>query len=59
LIVGAALLMRVDTPFRLFGYPGFAILCFHWQTTALRCVTFGVLFPKETRCESGIEFKDI
>lgn len=28
LIVGAALLMRVDTTFRLFGYPGLAILCF-------------------------------
>jgi ubiquinone biosynthesis protein len=28
LIVGAALLMRVETTFRLFGYPGFAILCF-------------------------------
>ncbi len=28
LIVGAALLMRVETPFRIFGYPGFAILCF-------------------------------
>jgi predicted unusual protein kinase regulating ubiquinone biosynthesis (AarF/ABC1/UbiB family) len=28
LIVGAALLMRVETPFHLFGYPGFAILCF-------------------------------
>ena len=28
LIIGAALLMRVDTTFRLFGYPGFAILCF-------------------------------
>lgn len=28
LIVGAALLMRVDTTFRLFGYPGFAILLF-------------------------------
>ena len=28
LIVGAALLMRVDTPFRLFGYPGLAILLF-------------------------------
>jgi hypothetical protein len=30
---------------------------FHWQTTALQCVTFGVFFPKETRCESEIEFK--
>jgi predicted unusual protein kinase regulating ubiquinone biosynthesis (AarF/ABC1/UbiB family) len=28
LIVGAALLMSVDTPFRLFGYPGLAILLF-------------------------------
>ncbi|MDI1312272.1 AarF/UbiB family protein [Prosthecobacter sp.] len=28
LIIGAALLMRVDTPFRIFGYPGVAMLCF-------------------------------
>lgn len=28
LIIGAALLMRVPTPFQLFGYPGLAILCF-------------------------------
>lgn len=28
LIVGAALLMRVQTSFELFGYPGLAILCF-------------------------------
>ena len=28
LIVGAALLMRVQTNFQLFGYPGLAILCF-------------------------------
>jgi predicted unusual protein kinase regulating ubiquinone biosynthesis (AarF/ABC1/UbiB family) len=28
LIVGAALLMRVETKFRLFGYPGFAMVCF-------------------------------
>ena len=28
LIVGASLLMRVATPFQLFGYPGLAILCF-------------------------------
>ncbi len=24
----------------------------HWQTMTLRSVTFGVFFPKETRCES-------
>jgi hypothetical protein len=28
LIVGAALLMRIDSSFHLFGYPGIAILCF-------------------------------
>ncbi|HUR26664.1 MAG TPA: AarF/UbiB family protein, partial [Planctomycetota bacterium] len=28
LIVGAALLMRVETTFRLFGYPGLAMVCF-------------------------------
>jgi ubiquinone biosynthesis protein len=28
LIIGAALLMRVETEFRLFGYPGLAMLCF-------------------------------
>ena len=28
LIVGAALLMRVETDFRVFGYPGLAMLCF-------------------------------
>ena len=28
LIVGASLLMRVETSFRMFGYPGFAMLCF-------------------------------
>jgi predicted unusual protein kinase regulating ubiquinone biosynthesis (AarF/ABC1/UbiB family) len=28
LIVGAAMLMRVETPFRILGYPGLAMLCF-------------------------------
>ncbi|HVU35815.1 MAG TPA: AarF/UbiB family protein [Opitutaceae bacterium] len=28
LIIGAAQLMRVDTHFRIFGYPGIAIICF-------------------------------
>ena len=28
LIIGAALMMRVETSFRVFGYPGVAILCF-------------------------------
>ncbi len=32
LIVGASLLMRVDTPFRIFGYPGVAMLFFFLAT---------------------------
>ena len=28
LIIGAALMMRIDTRWHLFGYPGFAMLCF-------------------------------
>ncbi len=28
LIIGAALLMRVETAFRVFGYPGLAMICF-------------------------------
>lgn len=28
LVVGAALLMQVPTDFRIFGYPGFAMICF-------------------------------
>jgi ubiquinone biosynthesis protein len=28
LIIGAALLMRIDTPWQILGYPGLAILCF-------------------------------
>jgi len=28
LIIGAALMMRVETPWRIFGYPGLAMLCF-------------------------------
>ena len=34
LIVGAAMLMQVQTAFRIFGYPGFAILCFLVAATA-------------------------
>lgn len=28
LIIGAALLMRIDTPWHIFGYPGLAMVCF-------------------------------
>lgn len=32
LIVGASMLMRVETSFRLFGYPGLAMVCFIFAT---------------------------
>jgi hypothetical protein len=28
LIIGASLLMQVETTFRVFGYPGLAMICF-------------------------------
>ena len=28
LVIGAALMMRVDTPFKILGYPGLAMLLF-------------------------------
>jgi ABC-type polysaccharide/polyol phosphate export permease len=33
LIVGASLLMKVETNWRLFGYPGLAMLCFLFAAT--------------------------
>jgi len=33
LILGACMLMRVESSFRLFGYPGLAIVCFLLATT--------------------------
>ena len=43
LIVGAALLMRVETTFRLFGYPGFAILCFLAATAGALILMFKMM----------------
>jgi ABC-type polysaccharide/polyol phosphate export permease len=28
LIIGASLLMQINTPFQIFGYPGIAMICF-------------------------------
>jgi ubiquinone biosynthesis protein len=44
LIVGAALLMQVDTAFRLFGYPGLAILFFLFAAIGGLILVFRVLF---------------
>ncbi len=44
LIVGAALLMRVDTSFQLFGYPGLAILCFLTAAAGGLCLVLNILW---------------
>jgi predicted unusual protein kinase regulating ubiquinone biosynthesis (AarF/ABC1/UbiB family) len=47
LIVGAALLMRVDTPFKLFGYPGIAIIFFLLAALGALVLVFNILFRDE------------
>ncbi len=44
LIVGAALLMRVDTTFRIWGYPGLAILLFLGAAGAGVVLLVNILF---------------
>jgi predicted unusual protein kinase regulating ubiquinone biosynthesis (AarF/ABC1/UbiB family) len=43
LIVGAAMLMRVETTFRIFGYPGFAILFFMGATGGALALVWQIL----------------
>jgi ubiquinone biosynthesis protein len=47
LIVGAALLMRVETDFRIFGYPGLAILCFLCAAAGGLALIFTILVRDE------------
>lgn len=47
LIIGAALLMRVDTSFRLFGYPGLAIILFLLAALGGVIMMFHILFRDE------------
>ena len=49
LIVGAALLMRVPTNFQLFGYPGFAILCFIFAVAGALWLLFDIFFRDAKR----------
>jgi predicted unusual protein kinase regulating ubiquinone biosynthesis (AarF/ABC1/UbiB family) len=44
LIVGAALLMRVETSFRIFGYPGLAIILFMLAAVAGIALSFSIVF---------------
>jgi len=54
-IIDLSVLLENDNPS---DYKGTSPIIKHWRTTGVQCVTFGVLFPKETRCESEIEFKE-
>ena len=49
LIVGAAMLMRVETSFRIFGYPGLAMIFFLLAAAAGLFLVFSILFYDEKR----------
>ena len=49
LIVGAAMLMRVETSFRIFGYPGLAMILFLMAAAAGCILAFSILFYDEKR----------
>ena len=49
LIVGAAMLMRVETSFRIFGYPGLAMILFLLAAAAGMVLVFSILFYDEKR----------
>jgi ubiquinone biosynthesis protein len=49
LIVGAAMLMRVETSFRIFGYPGLAMILFLLAAAAGLALVFSILFHDEKR----------
>jgi ubiquinone biosynthesis protein len=44
MIIGAALLMRVETAFKIFGYPGLAIICFLLAAAAGGYLVIIILF---------------
>ncbi|MBA3766015.1 MAG: AarF/ABC1/UbiB kinase family protein [Acidobacteria bacterium] len=49
LIIGAALLMRVETTFKIFGYPGLAIICFLAAAAGGVMLVVNILFYDETQ----------
>jgi ubiquinone biosynthesis protein len=49
LIIGAAMLMRVETTFRIFGYPGLAMRFFLVAAGGALCLAFGILTGDQTR----------
>ena len=49
LIIGAALLMRVETSFRIWGYPGLAIIFFIFAAGAGVILLFNILFYDKSK----------
>ena len=49
LIVGAAMLMRVETSFKIWGYPGLAMIFFLLAAAAGLVLAFNILFYDEKR----------
>jgi predicted unusual protein kinase regulating ubiquinone biosynthesis (AarF/ABC1/UbiB family) len=49
LIVGAAMLMRVETSFRILGYPGLAMIFFLLAAAAGLLLAFNIIFHDEKR----------
>jgi hypothetical protein len=49
LIVGAALIMRVETSFRIWGYPGLAMIFFLLAAAAGFVLVFNIMFYDEKR----------
>ena len=47
LIIGAAMLMRVETAFRILGYPGLAIICFIFAAAGAVALMFTILFKDD------------
>ncbi|HVF48874.1 MAG TPA: AarF/ABC1/UbiB kinase family protein [Pyrinomonadaceae bacterium] len=53
LIVGAAMLVRVETNFKIFGYPGLAIILFLIAAGGALVLVFNILFYDERKKERG------
>jgi predicted unusual protein kinase regulating ubiquinone biosynthesis (AarF/ABC1/UbiB family) len=47
LIIGAALIMRVDTPYKILGYPALAIIFFMLAAIGALVLVFNILFKDE------------
>jgi predicted unusual protein kinase regulating ubiquinone biosynthesis (AarF/ABC1/UbiB family) len=58
LIIGASLMMRVDTTFRIFGYPGIAMILFLLAAGAGFWLLFDILLQDRSQKKRGKEAKN-